>query len=639
MSVDQHTTKPLQLDEVPAGAMVWRVDPTASALTASARRRERRPGQQLTEAEEQVELCDNGFCTEVGRRLLLAEFVFHEWVLRRVEKVSFANERRVSRHASIELQVPAEAPVILDAHDRPHWLVPLSVMRRRTLVNLDLRDEDGRPISMLGLRFTQRLDESLLRAAAVLAAADGDRELPLELLRFIHRVVSGNWSTVKTAKDALQATREDPQLSRYFDDDLFSATLDRLWHNFTLYVTLPVSQGRHRLLRMSFDEPVDWVYQKGLLTPDHPKPGELVRYQPFGARIGWPRQLPALLGWRPTRIRFLVPSAENCASYHFEFSAPPGVRVARARLVAGRPNRPRDAAYDRMVSVDGVDGQGEVVGLHAVEVPNGSLCRAQVNLRISARGWLSILLFSCAAIVAVMWVLAWYLHHYWPAKIGQAQSLFLSLVAVTAGAATYVAQHDAKEVASRMLSWLRGAGLVVISTPVLAGVSLVLLQARVHESGSVDRWIWFFWALNGLSTAALLVVVAAWVATKIAERGSGALSPWDMTGITDVERKPPRPLLPPGLEERSDYLAVVRHMRFDMRAIGVHSSEGWHESYRWDAHKQQQAVARLGGAGGPARNLTGCRCRQVDDHQPGAPELRAGVNGGRKESRGDPPGR
>ena len=99
------------------------------------------------------------FCAEVGRRLLLSEYLFHEWVLRRVEKVAFANERRISRHISVELRVPKEAPVIVDDNGGLHWLIPVSVMRRRTLVNLDLRDEENRSVTMLGLRFTQRLDE------------------------------------------------------------------------------------------------------------------------------------------------------------------------------------------------------------------------------------------------------------------------------------------------------------------------------------------------------------------------------------------------------------------------------------------------------------------------------------------------
>ena len=64
-----------------------------------------------------------------------------------LEKVQFNSDRRVARTSAIELKIPQEAPVLVTEDLEPHWLVPLSVMRRKTLVNLDLKDEEGRSIS------------------------------------------------------------------------------------------------------------------------------------------------------------------------------------------------------------------------------------------------------------------------------------------------------------------------------------------------------------------------------------------------------------------------------------------------------------------------------------------------------------
>ena len=258
--------------------------------------------------------------------------------------------------------------------------------------------------------------------------------------------------------------------------------------------------------------------------------------------------------------------------------------------------------------MDGVDAPGELVGLHAVEIPNGSLCRAQVELRIPARGWLSTLFVICLAIVVVTGMLTWYVDNNWPAKPAQAQSLFLSLVTLSAVATTYVVHHDSKEVAARMLSWLRGAGLVVISAPVLMGIMLLFLQPRV-ATGEADQVIGWFMALVAVALAASFVVFVALIATGVAEWRHALLSPWDMAHIADGGRKEAMPLVP-SFVDQYDYRRLVRLMRMSKPAIGVASAEGWHETYAWDAGKQEAAVKKLKGTATPGGNVTGCTCDQ-----------------------------
>src|ERR687889_476807 len=118
--------------------MRWVLDPTKLALDASKIRREAVPPKP-----------PSAFCLEVGRRLLLAELEFSDWVLRRVEKVEFQQDRSVLRRIAIDLRVRDDAPVFVDPDDPSaceYWLVPISMMRRRAPVNLDLRGEEGPPI-------------------------------------------------------------------------------------------------------------------------------------------------------------------------------------------------------------------------------------------------------------------------------------------------------------------------------------------------------------------------------------------------------------------------------------------------------------------------------------------------------------
>lgn len=608
----------------------WHEEPIAFALREAGNRR----------LPESSGVPQRPFCTEVGRRLLLAQLSFSDWVLRRVEKARFDHDRTVWRNTSIELRVPDYAP-ILAGEGGERWLVPLTVMARRTLVNLDLRDEEDRSISLLGLRFTQELDQAMLRAAARLVAAKEGLEVPSRLTEIISEAVTGDRRRVEKAREDVEQIKAgaDPCVKLFLDDDLFAATLRRLWSNFTVYVTLPVVRGRHRLLRMSFEEPTDWVYQRPKLEARVEKDGTSYVYQPYARRFRfWHVRSPgtlvgqilARLGVTSTRVRFLTPSAETCASYHFEFTAPPGVKVSRAALVAGRPNttkpsdtpdtpNARDAQGDpdRRFSVDALDGHGPTVGLHAVEVPSGSLCRAQVDLRVSRRGWLTTLLACCTAILLVVLSVAW--HATLMGEAGQwseeqVTNIVLLLITVSAGAATYVAQHEAREVAARLVTWLRGIGVVAVGIPALTAAWLVYLGERVQNQdlGGLAKVLPTLVVIAGVCW---VFVAAAWLAAALDEWFPGRVSPWDMTGV-GLPRAQRR--LDPRRRKQVDklnYHDTLKDQRFRKMAVGTYSSEGWHEVYSWSDAKQATALQALEGSPDSSSNLTGCRCSQVATHE------------------------
>jgi hypothetical protein len=608
---------------VPDDAFLWDVEPIRVALDeAGARRAGARQGTNYRA------------CTEVGRRMLLAQFRFSSWVLRRVEKVRFASDRRIARSSSIELRVPDEAPVVTGADGEPHWLIPLTVMRRRTLVNLDLRNEDDEGISLLGLRFTQKLDEAMLRAAARLARPGAVDHTEID--RFVHVVVTGTWQEVQQQLDVYDDWRRhrgavadgSRPYAPYFANTTFRAALERMWHNFTLYVMLPVSRGRHRTLRLAFEERVEWRYQSPDLRREENRPGrrQVWNYRPIAKRHrAWSGPL-HYFGLRSTRIRFLTPSAENCASYHFEFFAPTGLWVTSAAFVGGRPNV--DATGE--TPWDSVRSPGHSVGLHAVEVPNGSLCRAQVHLRVPSRGWLSTLTVSCWAAVLALLTVAWHAQLYgtegqWTTD--QVTNIVLLLVTVCAGGSTYVAQHPAGDVAARMLTGPRLGGALVLTLPAVAAVFLVYLgesESDVHVPGwmpgVVDRvlpdtitrhnLVGGLLVLSGIGAVLALLVLVAWVSSIIDERRSGANSPWDMTTVDED--------VPTGRERAPidgstlGFHQLVERLELGKRAVGVYSAEGWHERYGWDDERQKDALRLLGATGD---NPTGCACREARSHR------------------------
>ncbi|MEP7091072.1 MAG: hypothetical protein ABI776_13305 [Nocardioidaceae bacterium] len=624
--------------------LVWPVEPIEYALSASEQRRRPVPGS-----------TDDAFCAEVGRRLLLAQFEFSRWILRRVEKVSFSSDRRMARRSSIELRVRDDAPLLVPGPGGSGsggcWLVPLSVMRRRTLVGLDLRDETGASLSMLGLRFTQKLDESMLRAAAMLGTNRDDRPLPPGVESYVRRVISGPYAEVKQAKQdyhdwqvakasgqaALDALpRAIGTLGPYFDNVLFAAVLERMWHNFTLYVLLPADDHRHRVVHLAFEEQVTWRFQEPhLAPPDYRRDSnggrDVLAYQPLRSWVNLKDARPELFGLKTTRIRLLTPSAENCASYHFEFTAPTGLSISGAALLAGRPND-QPARSAGAPSWDRVDNPGQSVGLHAVEVPNGSLCRAQVDLRIPSRGWLSTLLVSAVTIAMVMVTVLFHTRLIgadgeW--TVGQVTNIVLLLVTVTAGAATYVAQHHSSDVAARMVSGLRILGTAALTIPAMVAVLLVYLRDEPEGRYQVPVAS-FLGLLTALSVLAALALARAWRFTRGDERRLGHPSPWEMSSIDehpmplpgmfrDLFLSSPGPMATvpdddPVTARSTSFAALVDELGFAERAIGVASAEGWHETYGWNDTRQRTALEMLGRIEQTGPNPTGCHCRHVPSH-------------------------
>jgi hypothetical protein len=401
-------------------------------------------------------------------------------------------------------------------------------------------------------------------------------------------------------------------------DPLFNLTLSRLRYNFTLYAFLPVDKGRHRLLTMSFVEPIDWSYQRAELKKD----GTAWEYHPFQP-APWDRdRVASLLGWRPTRIRFQTPSAENAASYHFEVVAPKGVRIAEATLIAGRPHDP-----ERRLTVDHIRADSLTVGLHAVDVPPNSLCRAQVQLRVQRAGWLTTLAVSAAAIVLVLLTVAL---HAWLQEApdpGQDTNVIVLLISAAAAAATFIAQRDFPGVAARLAAGMRGVGVAVVALPIIAAgllsykdVDPAVVPLRQLPQGADTRTKVWLTVLTVLALLAFITVALTWWWTWQDERRQEMTSPWDMTRHTDgrkasgAERATVAPTRLP-----KNFHRALRRFGFTEAAVGVRSSEGWHWRYCWTDDDQDAALKALGtvsagsnfGCAAPGRCLhayrNGCR--------------------------------
>jgi hypothetical protein len=545
------------------------------------------------------------FCMDVGRRILLAELEFSRWVLRRVETVSFEEGRSVLRTMTIEFKIREDAPVfVAPAADgeKPvqYWLVPLAIMNRRTLVDFHLCDEEDKPLTLPGLRLTQRLDEAVL-----LAAAATSTPVTPDIRSFVQRVVAGKRSAVLAAmKEFKDCTPGTDLASLRTGNALFRMALERLRYNFTLYTFLPVAAGRDRLLKMSFVEPITWRYQLPELEKKKSGAWKYTTMKPAKSFS----HLVAGLGWTPTRIRFQTPSAENAASYHFEVMAPKGVRIVEATLLAGRPHAPGPP-----FTADHVRADSLTVGLHAVEVPPNSLCRAQVHLRVQRAGWLTTLLVATAAIFLVLFSVAWHAQTQRAPDPDQDTNVIVLLITTAAAAATFVAQRDFPGVAARLVSWMRGVGVLALALPIAAAGVLSYKEVsspsvppvfEVPEAADRATRIWI-WALTAVAFLLLVLVVVAWALTRWDDYRQSQTSPWDMTHRAKKRaRTRTSPLgrwwagrmarwFPEEQECSGNYLEALKKFEFRRPAVGVRSSEGWHHRYCWTDSDQSDAVQDL----------------------------------------------
>lgn len=566
----------------------WTLDPTDQALIVSQNRDYNRDG------------LPDPFCGEVGRRLLLAELQFSRWMVRRVEKVSFDQDRNVTRRLTVDFNVREDAPLIVDKVGNRFWIVPVTLMRRRTLVNMCITDEDGHVLPTPGIRLTQQLDESILLSAIGTVAPElAEQE---EVRAFIRKLVAGSRRETKDAMTLFEGSKEGSKggvpsaLVGLAESSIVRAVVYLVRRNFSLYVFLPADK-RHRLINLEFSEPTGWTRMTPRLSTDddvklyahddRPTPGTtpFVKwwFQQAGRKL-W-TGFPAALGLRPTRIRVQVPGAENASSYHLELTAPEGVEVVRARLLAGRPNE-GGRPYTHDVAV----GHTATVDLHAVEVPNGSLCQAQVDFRVTSRGWLTNAVFSCGLVAVVLASLLLQASAHgmsWP--MGQVTNIIALLITTAAAVGAMIAHSSFTGVAARMVARLRGLAAVAVAQPIVAAGALAFAEEVDGGTSTVrldDGTLSVLRMATGAALGVFMLISIALVLSLLCERrGYKLASPWDMTTDDDSEKE----------DQPAHFADALKIYRFTRSAIGILSAEGWHERYAWTNDKQDAAVQALEG--------------------------------------------
>lgn len=261
------------------------------------------------------------------------------WTHRRVEHLVFVDDQTVRRAVSVDFEVPAELTGVP---------IPLALLRKRPLVDFDLRDEGGRALPMLTRRQNGRIASEVLLAAAeaVTGEALGD-DLVADLLR----VSTAAPEEAEAVLEGLRAGARGTEGAALLGDPGFETLAFELARSFLLLVEIP-PDGVRRVLKFAYAEP-----------------------------FGWRTALPERMSWRAAGVEIDVPAVARGGSYHFEIQAPEGLEIAWAGLLAFGGG---GAFEEHVVEEKGLTR----VHLYLADVPYGADGVAGVWLRTPGRGFL-----------------------------------------------------------------------------------------------------------------------------------------------------------------------------------------------------------------------------------------------------------
>jgi hypothetical protein len=451
-------------------------------------------------------------CERCGLTLLGLVLSSPAWVHRRVESVSFSDHRTVRRRISVDFSMPETAPTVVVGRT-VYRLVPLTIMRRKSLINFDLHDEADRPVPLLGLRQNQAITHAMAEAFACTVLHI--TEPPSELTAFLTAMVAG--TQAEMLEEYRKANGDQPgaawivlELMRI---PLFKRLLDRLTEDFVMFVLVPDTEPTRRVFKFRYDEPLSRNYRQAK--------SEATGWASTPAVPWWHKQpLLAALGWRPARVRFPTPAAEHSRSYHFEVRAPVGTEIVSAQILAGRPGPDPGPPWP---SVDVVTGRFSTVDLHVVDVPRGCLSRAQVDLRVAFDSWLVLAVAAAWLTVAAVVGAAWCLGRLGGPGDRRLDPSATSALFITFAAAIAVMLWRPPE--HRMAVRLASMVGVVAQAPSL----ILLVTAALFVFADDGRLRYILWSLGtpAVLVALTLSVTAVCTASHARRRKVKVLSPWE----------------------------------------------------------------------------------------------------------------
>lgn len=214
-----------------------------------------KPIPELSEVENQV-------------AILVLELIstWPEWVHRRVETLSFEDEKTVLRAVSVDFTLPEglRSPLPqIDGHDT--YAVPVALLRKAALRRFDLRDETGRSLPLMTSAENGVVAAGVLYNAAEVLPDDEDlaglpRQLPAELRAELWRIANSDGTAGMKAWETLVHPAPDDSYvvgawRRILGEsqDFMSLTSD-LARNFLVLTPIVTESAQRRIVKFSYEQ-------------------------------------------------------------------------------------------------------------------------------------------------------------------------------------------------------------------------------------------------------------------------------------------------------------------------------------------------------------------------------------------------
>jgi hypothetical protein len=395
--------------------------------------------------------------------LELAEYR-RNWVHRRIETIDFIDDETVRRTVRVDFTVPQNAPLM--PGDGKARLVPIAELQKKRHACFDICNHDGALLPMLTLTESSGLvSDGLIDVARRIAGRDIDPDVQKDL-----RLIAGG--TRQEITSALARMHNATQLSDelrhglYRRSRAFNTLIRRYSHLFLMVIPVVDDPGSRHILEFSYEEP--FTKEGGF----------------------W-----AFLVGEPAVVTFDAPAAAEAESYHFEVSAPEGVKVTDGELTPTNTPGPSDYSHTFLSRLR----------LHVRNFPPGEGAQAKVSLLATRGTWFSSACMSACVIAAVLTaILFWSRSVKVPPRLEFASAGAAILLVLPSAFVQLLVRTTEHPLLAFLLRRIRA--LLILASLLAYGGAIALV---VERSTTVIRWSWIGLASGG-TLIALVLCASYW---------------------------------------------------------------------------------------------------------------------------------
>lgn len=268
------------------------------------------------------------------------------WIHRRVERLELIDETRARRHMSVDFTLPDLPAAEWDPTPELQWLIPVALLQKRPMIDLDVRDAAGDALSVLTREQNSAIACELLTSQAretlvELLGPGAALEQPLlsELAdiagaRRGHDDRPSDRTRGNRTSDAIQGFRGaairaarsptgladplDRQRELLWRDETMRGFMTILAERFLLLVPVTAAPGARRIIKVGWEQVLETL---DVALATNPNRGQVLR-----------EFMKSSCGFRTYPVRIDTRSVFGPESYHVEIVAPDELVVEFARL-------------------------------------------------------------------------------------------------------------------------------------------------------------------------------------------------------------------------------------------------------------------------------------------------------------------